>query len=121
MHELSVALDLIDAAASQAERLGATRVHALHVGIGVLSGISKDALLFSFELAAAGTVVEGARLEFEDEALVAWCTGCNEARPLASCLDRRCPVCQQPAPELLSGDGLVLKALEVETVAAAHR
>ena len=63
MHELSIAIDLVEVACAQAERLGAVRVQALHVRVGRLSGVVKEALTFSFDMAAQGSTVEGARLE----------------------------------------------------------
>jgi hydrogenase nickel incorporation protein HypA/HybF len=65
VHELSVALALVDAAADQARALGAVRVQAVFVRLGARSGVVKDALLFCFDAAAQGTAIEGARLEIE--------------------------------------------------------
>ena len=121
MHELSIALDLVELAAAEARRLGDVRVVALHVWAGPLSGVVHDALRFSFDVAAAGTAVEGARLEIEHEEVTVWCATCADARTLASVQHRRCPVCDQPTPDLLSGDGLVLTALEIADHASANR
>jgi hydrogenase nickel incorporation protein HypA/HybF len=68
MHELSVAMSLVELACEEAERLQARRVEALHVRVGPLSGVVKEALLFSFDIAAAGTSIDGARLKVEDTA-----------------------------------------------------
>jgi hydrogenase nickel incorporation protein HypA/HybF len=66
MHELSIAIALVDLACEEAGRRQLPRVDALHLRIGSLSGIVTDALLFSFDVAAAGTVVEGASLKVEE-------------------------------------------------------
>jgi hydrogenase nickel incorporation protein HypA/HybF len=121
MHELSIALELVDVALAEARRLGDVRVVALHVRAGPLSGVVPDALRFSFDVAAAGTAVEGARLDIEPGAVAVWCSTCTEARTLADMQHRRCPVCGQPTPELLSGDDLELTALEVADHAPADR
>jgi hydrogenase nickel incorporation protein HypA/HybF len=68
MHELSIALSLVELACEEAERLQARRVEALHVRVGPFSGVVKEALLFSFDIAAAGTSIDGARLKVEDTA-----------------------------------------------------
>ncbi|MDQ4080994.1 MAG: hydrogenase maturation nickel metallochaperone HypA, partial [Gemmatimonadota bacterium] len=65
MHELSIALELIELASAETHRLGDPRVVSVRVRVGPLSGIVHDALRFSFDIAAAGTAVEGARLEIE--------------------------------------------------------
>lgn len=58
MHELSIALSLVDLAQEEAERLGA-RVCALHLRIGALAGVVPEALLASCEMACAATPLEG--------------------------------------------------------------
>jgi hydrogenase nickel incorporation protein HypA/HybF len=121
MHELSIAIDLVELAEAEAVRLGDVRVVAVHVRAGPLSGVVADALRFSFDVAASGTAIEGARLEIEREDVVVWCPACAEARDLADVQHRRCPVCHEPTPEVLRGDSLELTALEVADHAAADR
>ena len=45
MHELSIAMDIVDAAADEARRRR-VKVNAVHLRLGVLSGVVRDALLF---------------------------------------------------------------------------
>jgi hydrogenase nickel incorporation protein HypA/HybF len=66
MHELSIATALVEVACEEATNRGLGRVHALHLRLGALAGVVKEALLFSFDVAAAGTAIEGARLEVQD-------------------------------------------------------
>ena len=121
MHELSIALELIELASAEARALGDVRVVTVRVRAGPLSGVVHDALRFSFDVAAEGTSIEGARLEIEPEDVVAWCGACDTGRKLADVLHRRCPVCGTPTPELLSGDTLLLTALEVADRAPSNR
>ena len=62
MHELSIAVNIVDIACEEAERQGDSRVDAVYLNLGVLSGVVKEALLFSWELACEGTRIAGARL-----------------------------------------------------------
>lgn len=66
MHELSIALSIVEIAEEQLSRHGGERVRAVHLQVGPLAGIAKDTLLFSFGLACEGTVVEGSQLIIED-------------------------------------------------------
>jgi hydrogenase nickel incorporation protein HypA/HybF len=66
MHELSIALSLVDLACEEKERRQLPTVRALHLRLGSLSGVVTDALVFSFDLAAAGTCIEGARLKVKE-------------------------------------------------------
>lgn len=111
MHELSIALALIDAASEERQGLGDVRVEALHVRIGRLAAVVPDALRFSFELAAEGTAIAGARLEIESAPVVVSCTTCGRST-LEGLMVLRCPRCEGTA-ELVSGRELELKALEV--------
>ena len=112
MHELSIALSLIDMASEEAERLG-VQVEVLHLRLGALSGVVREALLFSFDLAAEGTPIAGARLEIEDVPVVVFCPACNEERPLPGIQNFLCPVCGTPTPEVVRGRDLELATMEV--------
>ena len=121
VHELSIALELIELASTEAQSLGDVRVVTVRVRVGPLAGVVQDALRFSFGLAAEGTPIEGAELEIESEDVVAWCDACATGRRLADVLRRRCPVCGGVTPGLISGDSLLLTALEVADRAPSNR
>ena len=65
MHEVSLAIALVEVASEAAHTLGATRVNRLFVRLGAGAGVLAEALRFSFDVAAEGTIVQGARLEVE--------------------------------------------------------
>jgi hydrogenase nickel incorporation protein HypA/HybF len=113
MHELSVALDLIEIASEELARLGAPRVAAVHLRAGPLAGIDADALLFSFGEAAAGTLLDGARLEIEVPPLIVWCDRCDAERKVVSIASRRCRTCNAVAPRVVRGDEIELVGLEI--------
>ncbi len=112
VHELSIATSLVEAACEKAGELGGVRVAALHVRLGALSGVVKDALLFSFDIVAQGTSVEGARLEIADVPLAIHCPRCDAERELP---DARllCPVCAEPAFDVVRGRELEFTSMEV--------
>jgi hydrogenase nickel incorporation protein HypA/HybF len=66
MHELSIALNIIEIAEQELARRGGDRVRAVHLQIGPLAGVAKEALVFSFGLACESTPLEGSRLIIED-------------------------------------------------------
>jgi len=65
MHELSVALSLVELATEEGGRHGG-RVCAVHIRIGQLAGVAKDALAFSFDIATHDTPIAGSRLVIEE-------------------------------------------------------
>ena len=66
MHELSIAMSIVEIASEEAARQNAARVEAVHLRLGALSGVVKDALLFSWDLACDETPVAGAKLAIEE-------------------------------------------------------
>jgi hydrogenase nickel incorporation protein HypA/HybF len=65
MHELSIAMSLVDAVCDELPKLGRVSVRSVHVRIGALSGVVPDALTFAFEVATDSSPIAGARLEVE--------------------------------------------------------
>ncbi|HLY24304.1 MAG TPA: hydrogenase maturation nickel metallochaperone HypA [bacterium] len=121
MHELSIAVSLVEMASERAAEIGGPRVDAVHVRLGALSGVVEEALRFSFDLAAGGTPVDGARLIVERVPVAVFCAGCRAERVLAEPLRFLCPVCGAPAGDLVHGREIELTALEVDDLAAADR
>jgi len=75
MHELAIAQSVLE---SIVARLGDRQVRAVRLEIGRLSGVSADSLRFCFELAAAGTSVDGATLDIDEPAGQARCLSCSD-------------------------------------------
>ena len=66
MHELSIAVNIVDIASEEAKRLSARRVDVVHLKVGALSGVAREALLFAWQLASDDTAVAGATLTIEE-------------------------------------------------------
>jgi hydrogenase nickel incorporation protein HypA/HybF len=111
MHEMSIAMSLIELATEEGARLQPSRIAALHVRIGVLSAVVPDALRFSFDLAAEGTRLEGARLEIEVVPAAVSCEACGRESP-ADAWSLQCPACGGAAT-VVGGRELELTAMEV--------
>ncbi len=112
MHELSLACELVDLACEVAAREGASRVEAIELEVGLLSGVMAEALLFGFETACRGTAAEGAEVELFPEPGRGFCRRCGQAFPLETFLVR-CPHCESPGLEVSGGDSLRLRAVRV--------
>ena len=114
MHELSIALCILDLAAEEAERRGG-RVCAVHLKLGPLSGVVKEALRSAYDLAREGTPLAGAELVVEDVPVVGYCPACAAERTPAALPLLCCPDCGGPLPEVRRGRELVVVALEIES------
>ncbi|HYV03439.1 MAG TPA: hydrogenase maturation nickel metallochaperone HypA [Blastocatellia bacterium] len=113
MHELSIALSIVEMACGEAESRGGVKIDAVHLQLGQLSGVVKEALLFSYDLACEGTRLEGSRLVIEEIAPVAYCPACRTQRALDSTGRLCCSVCGGLTPEILKGKELEVVALEI--------
>lgn len=114
MHELSIALSMIEMAAEEAARRGGAQVNAVHLKLGPLSGVVKEALLFSYEVACEGTTLEGSRLVIEDVPVVVYCPTCRMERSPVSVQQFCCSICATPTPEVVRGRELEVFALEIQ-------
>lgn len=113
MHELSIAMGIVEAALDEAQQRN-LEVSAVHLRLGALSGVVKDALLFSYEVASRDTPLEGSSLVIEEVPVAVFCPRCNQRRVLASVQSFTCPDCGAPAGDVLQGKELEVFALEVQ-------
>lgn len=121
MHELSIALSMIDLAAEEAQRQGGGRVVALHLRLGPLSGVIPDALHGAWALACEGTSLAGSRLVIEEVAIVIDCPSCRRQRPVRSVQELVCSVCGSVGTNVVSGREMDLVALELLDPPPTHR
>jgi|SRR5215470_2553023 len=115
MHELSIAMSIIEGATEEALRHGGVKVSAVHLKLGPLSGVVKDALLFSYELACEGTALEGSRLVIEEVPATVFCPSCAVESALTSIQRVCCPICGATAAQVAGGREIELVALEIAT------
>jgi hydrogenase nickel incorporation protein HypA/HybF len=114
MHELSIALGIVDVAAEEAARRAGGRVAAVHLRLGRLSGVVPDALRSAFELARENSPLAAAELVIEEVPVAAHCPACAAERAVPF-PELVCPTCGTPTPEVVRGRELEVVALEIET------
>lgn len=115
MHELSIALSIIDLAAEEAERQQSPGVTAVHLKLGPLAGVIKPALLSAFELAREGSPLAGSSLVIEDVPVTVWCERCNAEAAAVAFNELRCSACGELASRVVHGQELEVVALELKT------
>src|SRR5262245_42150791 len=115
MHELSIALSILQLAAEEVERQGGGNVTAVHLRLGPLSGVVQKALRSAYDLAREGSSLSEAELVIEEVPLVVYCLACSVERTLDTAQQLRCPACGAPTPEVVRGRELEVVALEIES------
>jgi hydrogenase nickel incorporation protein HypA/HybF len=113
MHELSIAMSIVEMAEEESSSRGGASVVAVHLKLGALAGVVKSALLSSYGLACEGTGLEGSRLVIEEVPVVIYCANCRERRSLDAEQWFVCPECHQPMSEVIQGKELQVVALEL--------
>jgi hydrogenase nickel incorporation protein HypA/HybF len=108
MHELSIAESIVD---SVLQRTGDRQVHVVRVRVGRLTAVVPDALQFCFELAAAGTPLEGARLDVDETEALVHCRTCEKDVAVAD-LILLC-ACGSADVDVVSGRELQVASVEV--------
>lgn len=102
-------------ATEEALRQGDVQIVALHLKLGQLSGVVKEALLFSWEVACEGTPLAGSQLVIEEVPVVIYCSVCQQECLLDSIQKFCCPVCQTPTAEIRQGKEIEVTALEIQS------
>lgn len=113
MHELSIAVSMVDRIIEESESRGGLAVEAVHLKLGVLSGVDKDALLFSYEVACEGTFLVGSHLVIDVVPLAIYCDHCLAETEPESIQAVVCPLCQTPSHKIVRGRELEVAALEI--------
>lgn len=114
MHELSIAYSLVELASQSAKEANATGVRVVHLRLGALSGVVRGALEFSYEIATAGTMLEGSRLVVNELPVKVYCAVCAQEVELANVQRFRCPQCDTPSGDIRQGRELEIESIEID-------
>ncbi len=114
MHELSLVYSIVETVEQYAKEAHAKQVNSVKVRLGALSGVSKDALLFSYDIGAAGTILSGSTLEIEECPVAIFCLPCGQLRVLPGIQKFSCPECDTPSGDVRQGRELDIVSIEME-------
>jgi hydrogenase nickel incorporation protein HypA/HybF len=78
-----------------------------------MSAVMPDALVFGFDAASRGTVVEGAKLEVHDVPGEGFCVDCEKKFEVRTRVTT-CPTCDGAKVLVTGGDDLRVSELEVD-------
>ena len=112
MHEVSIMDDAVRMAVDAAKKAGASRVLALRLRVGALSGVVPEALRFAFDVVCRDTIAEGSSLEVTTVPAAAWCPVCSAEFQCADFINE-CPRCHNPNGELRRGRELEIASIKV--------
>ncbi|MDM8561008.1 hydrogenase maturation nickel metallochaperone HypA [Candidatus Parabeggiatoa sp. HSG14] len=111
MHELSICQALLKQVSNIAQDYPEHKVESITLKIGPLSGVEPLLLEQAFPLAAAGSLVDGAKLIIENLPVKVCCLQCGaESKVLPNRL--LCQHCGDWRTKLQSGDEMLLASIE---------
>lgn len=103
MHEMSIAVAMVEQVSEAADGAGSDTVSAVRLRLGELAGVVPDSLRFCFSLACAGTVLDGAALLVDHVPGRARCSPCGTEWATGMPPQLCCPQCGGGTSELVSG------------------
>ena len=117
MHELAVAQALVEQVDAVIDQHHAAQASLIRVRIGTLAGVVPELLASAFPLAAAGSRMEHAALEFIHAPIRVRCRTCGLDTEAA--MNRLiCGACGDWHTQIMSGDELLLESVELETASS---
>ena len=113
MHELSIAMALVEEMEKVAREQKARTVPRITLIVGVLSGVDPEALKGAFPLAAEDTIASGAELVVERVEARVRCRDCGAlSKPEAPFL--YCADCRGLNVEVEAGRELYIKSMDID-------
>jgi hydrogenase nickel incorporation protein HypA/HybF len=112
MHEVGLMQDTLAVAIRHASQAGARHIDRLTLRVGAGTGLAAESLELAFEIAAQGTIAEGARLDLEQVPMRCYCARCDlEFTP--DDLIAACPKCHDAGVTVRQGYGCELGSIEI--------
>lgn len=113
MHELTLALNIVQILEEQAVEHRFNRVKQVWLEIGALSCVEESALLFGLDSASRNTLAEGAAFHLVLKPAAGWCHECGDTF-VTHQHTAACPVCGSAQIHCERGDDLRIRELDVE-------
>jgi len=113
MHELSIAMNIIEITEENAKKANASVISEIELDIGTQSGIVIEALEFAMESATKSTMLENAEVKINSIPARSVCSKCNNEFYIED-IFTACPECGNPFCDVIQGKELKLKSLKIE-------
>jgi hydrogenase nickel incorporation protein HypA/HybF len=112
MHELSIALGIVDIAEKETKKAKKKKVDLIELEIGTLAGIEFESLDFIWPSAVKNTVLESAERKINIIEALAKCGDCDHTFKIKNVYDS-CPKCNSYLKGIIKGKELRVICLEV--------
>jgi hydrogenase nickel incorporation protein HypA/HybF len=113
MHELSIALSIVELAEEEALKADASVISKVEIEIGTMAGIETDALLFAWDSVTQGTIAQQSELVINSIQAEAHCLVCGKDFPVENFFVQ-CPDCGSYRYQFTKGKELRIRSLLVD-------
>lgn len=113
MHELSIAMSIVEIATEYAEKDKSGKVLEIEIEVGELSGVVISALDFAMDAAVKNSICEDAKWVILKKEALARCNSTGKTYKVDN-LYNPCPFCKKYGHELIQGKELRVRSIVVE-------
>lgn len=113
MHEVSIALNVLDIAIDNCRKSGYDRIESIRLKIGRAAGIMPDALVFAFDAVKTDTLAEKATIIIDHAPVGGSCNTCKKNFVSEETYVLCCPECGSNSFRINSGRELEIIDMEV--------
>ncbi len=113
MHELSIALSIVESAEEAALNNGASVISKVEVEIGTMAGVETDALLFAWDSVIQNTMAQNAPLIIHTIRAEAKCLECGKDFPIDNYFTE-CPQCKSFRYQVTRGRELKVSSVTID-------
>ena len=110
MHELSIAMSIVEIAREEVTKAGANHVTQIELDVGKLSGVELSSLEFVWDVAVRSTVLESAERKINHIPGIGKCLECAREFEMEQIFDA-CPECHQYFNDIIQGKELKVRSL----------
>lgn len=112
MHEMSIAMSIIDIAISAAEKEQAQTINEVEIEVGQLAGVMLESLSFCLDVAARGTLAEAATFSLIHLPGQGHCLACKQDILIEE-FPAQCTVCQGFGVSITAGTELKIRSISI--------
>lgn len=119
MHEMSMAISIIDIAIAEAEKAQSQTINEIEVEVGQLAGVMLESLSFCLEAAARSTMAESATFTLLQVLGKGHCSTCQR-EVMISEFPAQCNTCGGFGVSITAGTELKIRSISVNEDATAQ-
>jgi len=113
MHEVSIALSVLDIATENCRKAGYSRIESIRLRVGRASGVMTDALIFAFNAVKIDTIAAEANVIIDEIAVSGLCNSCGKDFTTEGAYVLCCPECGGLSFKMNTGRELEILDMEV--------